>query len=541
MRKAILKSWPYLILLLIITTCAAILEGLVHIYLMNVIDIVFSGNKSLFKSEAIKLILLAILLLPTGVLMAFGKGLFKKKALVLAKEYYVNSVFKKNINEFQKENTAKYISAITNDINTIENNYITGIYEILINIIYFIVVIAIIVYVSPMALLLGLSIGIASSIISVALNKPIQKHHIQRSELYEKYTTYIKEVLSAFHIIKSNNLNSKVKKDFYDKSNSIQEKGYVIDKLETYITALQNITIYLALFILLGITSYMAIKGSISFGGVVLVINNIDRIINPVMVIGERLPKLLSTKRLFEKIDKTLENQDDYIETVELEAFKDGIEFKDVSFAYDDGYILSDVNISFKKGEKYLIIGPSGGGKSTFLKLLRKYFVPNKGKILIDGKDLKDITKESYFKHISNVEQEVFLFEDTIRNNLTLYKDYSEAEIQDAIEKTGLNDFIKSLPQGLDTMIYDNGKNISGGERSRIAIARSLLQKADILFLDEAFASLDSKTAKEIEYTLLNLKDITVVNVSHVIFRENKAKYDNVYLVKNKGIKALFN
>jgi len=88
-------------------------------------------------------------------------------------------------------------------------------------------------------------------------------------------------------------------------------------------------------------------------------------------------------------------------------------------------------------------------------------------------------------------------------------------------------------------MIYDNGKNISGGEKSRIAIARSLLQKADILFLDEAFASLDSKTAREIENTLLSLKDMTVVNVSHVIFEDNKSKYDNVYLVRDKGIKAL--
>ncbi|NLX61911.1 MAG: ABC transporter ATP-binding protein [Tissierellia bacterium] len=541
MKKAIYKSWPYLLLLLIIAVCAAILEGLVHISMMNAIDTVFSGNRALFKSQAVKLILLALLLLPAGSLLALGKGLFKKNALLSAKEYYVKGVFNKNISEFQKDNIGKYISAITNDINTIENNYVIGIYEILINIIYFIVAIGVIIYVSPMALVLGLTIGITSSAVAVILNRPIQRHHMQRSELYEKYTAYIKEVLSAFHIIKSNNLNSKVRKDFYDKSYGIQEKGYVIDKIETYITALQNLTIYISLFLLLGITSYMAIKGKITFGGVVLVINNIERIMNPVMIIGERLPKMLATKKLFEKIDESLENKDNYVETVELESFNDGIQFKDVSFAYDDGYILDNVNISLKKGKKYLIVGPSGGGKSTFLKLLRKYFLPNKGRILIDGKDLKDVRKESYFKHISNVEQDVFLFEDTLRNNISLYKDYSDEEILEAIEKAGLKDFVRSLPQGLDSMIYDNGKNISGGEKSRIAIARSLLQKSDIMLLDEAFASLDSKTAKEIENTLLNLKDITLVNVSHVVFKENRSKYDQVLLVKDKSIKPLFN
>jgi ATP-binding cassette subfamily C protein len=188
------------------------------------------------------------------------------------------------------------------------------------------------------------------------------------------------------------------------------------------------------------------------------------------------------------------------------------------------------------KGEKYLVVGPSGGGKSTLLKLLRKYFNPTKGEILIDGKNLKDIKKASYFSNISNVEQQVFLFEDTLKNNITLYKDYSQEEIDLAIKRAGLSNFVEGLQNKLDTTIYDNGKNISGGERSRVAIARGLLAKSDIIFLDEAFASLDSKVAKEIEKTLLDLDDVTIVNVSHVIFEETKERYDKVFVVKNKAI-----
>jgi ABC-type multidrug transport system fused ATPase/permease subunit len=196
---------------------------------------------------------------------------------------------------------------------------------------------------------------------------------------------------------------------------------------------------------------------------------------------------------------------------------------------------LKDIDLKIKKNGKYLIVGPSGGGKSTLLKLFRKYFNPTDGKIYLDGNDLRDVKRESYYKLVANIEQQVFIFEDTVKNNITLYKDYSEEEVNSAIDAAGLTDFVAGLPDGLNSVIYDNGKNISGGERSRIVIARALLSKASILFMDEAFASLDMERAREIEKTILGLKDITVINVSHIIFKDTKDLYDRVITVK-KGI-----
>lgn len=539
MKKSIYKALPYIILVVFIASVCAVLEGAMSISMMNTIDIATSGNKAQFKEQAIKLVIIALSILPANILLSFGKGLYKKKAIVSAKVNYVNRVFQKNINEFQRDNNAKYVSTLTNDVNTIETNYIDGIYEIVIGIIYFVVGVIVISYVSPTALGIGIGIGVISTIISILLSKPMQKHHAQRSELYEGYTSYIKEVLSAFHIIKSNNLNEKVKNDFFNNSNAIQQKGYIIDKMYTYISAIQNLNMILAFFIMLSISTYMAIKGSLTLGGVILVINNMVKIMEPIIRIGEWMPKIFATEKLFEKIEDTLENRDNYEETIVIDNFNDSIDFNNVTFGYEDENILESINLSLKKGEKYLVIGPSGGGKSTLLKLLRKYFSPKDGEILIDENNLKDVTKTSYFSHISNIEQQVFLFEDTLRNNITLYKDFSEDEIHTAIERAGLKSFVKSLPQRLDTMIYDNGKNISGGEKSRVAIARGLLQKADIIFLDEAFASLDPKIAKEIENTILNLEGITVVSVSHVIFEDTKEKYNNVFVVKNKGVYSM--
>lgn len=536
MKKSIYKNLPYLLLVITIAALCAGLEGFSSIFMMRSIDAAISVNRSLFKEEVIRLLLVALALIPATITLAFSKGLYKRKSIVSAKINYIKGVFNKNINEFQRDNNSKYVSTLTNDVNTIENNYIDGLYEVAVNMVNFVAGIIVVGFVSPIALILGTVIGVFSAVISILLSKPLQSHQTQRSELYEDYTSYIKEVLSAFHIIKSNNLNEKVRSDFYTKSYAIQHKGYIIDKIYTYILSLQDLNMNLTIYVLFGAAVFLAIKGSLTLGGVILVVNNMPKLMMPLSQMGEWMPKIFSSKKLFVKIEDTLRNIDNYKELITLEGLKDSIEFSKVSFAYEDTEVLKDISLSLKKGGKYLIVGPSGGGKSTLLKLLRKYYSPKIGSILIDGNDLKDVTKGSYFHHISNVEQQVFLFEDTVRNNITLYKDFSDEEINIAIEKAGLGDFIAGLTEGINSIIFDNGKNVSGGEKSRIAIARGLLQKADIIFLDEAFASLDSKIAKEIENTILSLENITVINVSHVIFEETKKKYSNVFMVKNKGV-----
>lgn len=536
MKKSIKKGIPYLILALLVLAIGIGLDGYISIQIMKIVDAALEGNMNLLKSISINTLILVLLCFPINILITITRGLYLNKSLVKIKIDYVDRLFHKNINEFQAENNAKYLSAMTNDMNSIEQKYLEGMHEVGASIINFLVSFAVIASVSPSALFIGIGISIISALLSMMVGKPLQRHEKQRSGLFEGYTSYIKEVLGAFQIIKANNLNEKVKEDFFNKSKDIQHKGYVIDKIYTYILSVQQFIMNGAHFGILIISVLMAIRGSITAGAVILIVNNMSRVIYPLMNLSEWFPKIFSVKSLFEKMDESLRNHDNYKETIDLDNFRNRIEFNEVSFSYEDNEVLKDVNLSLIKGEKYLVVGPSGGGKSTLLKLLRKYFNPTQGEILIDGKNLKDVKKASYFSNISNVEQQVFLFEDTLRNNITLYKDYSEEEINLAINRAGLGEFVKGLEKGLDTMIYDNGKNISGGERSRVAIARGLLSKSDVIFLDEAFASLDSRVAKEIENTLLNLDGVTVVNVSHVIFEETRDKYNKVFVVKNKGV-----
>lgn len=536
MKKSISRSWPYLLLALAVLTIVVSLEGYITIKMMTIVDAALAGQLDMLKAEAFKISIAISMTLIFGILASYTRGLYLYKSLVNIKMDYVEGLFGKNINEFQAENNAIYLSAITNDMNSIEKNYFEGIYSVGNSFIAFIVAFIVIASVSPMVLFLGASISIVSGLLAIVVAKPLQRHEKQRSDLFQGYTSYIKEVLSAFQIVKANNLDDKVREDFSNKSKDIQEKRFIIDRIHTYILSLQSFLMNGSFIVIMIITCLMALRGTITAGTVILIINNMSRVIYPLRELGEWFPKIFSVKGIFEKMDASLQNQENYLETIGMDAFNECIEFKDVSFAYGDKVVLSNINLSLKRSEKYLIIGPSGGGKSTLLKLLRKYFNPTKGQILIDGKNLKDIKKRDYFNILANIEQEVFLFEDSLRNNICLYKEYGEDEIELAIERAGLSQFVKSLPEGLDTMIYDNGKNISGGERSRVAIARGLLAKSDIIFLDEAFASLDAQVAREIEETLLELEDITIVNVSHVLFEETKDRYDKVLVVKDKSV-----
>jgi ATP-binding cassette subfamily C protein len=507
--------------------------------ILDLVNEVTSGNMSGFAAYVTDLAILLSAQIPLRLLFSFLRGRFIKNTLLKMKTEYIKKVFGKNINEFNKENNAKYISALTNDFNLIEIDYITGILKVLEGITNFLTGVIIIIIISPIILAVGIFVILVSVAISSIATRPVKKKNKERSTLLEEYSAFTKEVLSAFNIIKTNDLETRVFETFKKQSDKVQSKQYQIDKLISFVYALNNVNFGFTVFALLLTVSYLAITGIATIASVVVIIQNTFNIVGPIAELAEALPKIITSNALFEKIDASLKNIEDYKETKSFNGFKKKIELKNVSFSYDNDLVLDDITLSFEKGKKYLVVGPSGGGKSTILRLLRKYFNPAKGTILIDGVNLKDIKKVDYFNKIANIEQQVFLFEDTLKNNLTLYKNYTNQEIMDAIKRAGLEDFLKNHAEGLKYKIVDNGKNVSGGEKSRIAIARGLLNKADIILLDEAFASLDYNKAKEIEDSILALKNVTIINVSHVKIKENLVKYDIIYSVNNKAVKVL--
>jgi ABC-type multidrug transport system fused ATPase/permease subunit len=203
---------------------------------------------------------------------------------------------------------------------------------------------------------------------------------------------------------------------------------------------------------------------------------------------------------------------------------KECLKVKDLSYSYGEKEVLRGVNHSFEKGKRYAIIGKSGSGKSTLLKLLAGYYGDYTGEILVDGKS--DRICDSVF-----IQQNVFLFDDTIRNNLTMYDSYTEEELQNAIHKAGLDEVILALPEGLDTYVEENGSKFSGGERQRMAVARGILHQKSVFLVDEATSALDKENARLVEESILALEGVTSITVTHHLSPESERRYDEVIRV----------
>ena len=539
MKRIYNRTMALLMGTLLVGAIAKGVSGYMTLLTRDLVDTSLRPGMPGFQDIALRMVVFAFVLFLLETLLSFVKGYYRKKTNVNLKMYYLEKIFQKNINEFNKDSNAKYVSHMMSDLNTVDLDYIDGIFELALSVISFVITIVIIGGVSMELLVIVLVVGGLVGVLSNVLSKPIQKLYAERSGLYDKYTHYLQEVLSAFRIIRVNSLYPRVETQFSGRSEKLQEKSFEIEKKSTYIYAVQNFMINFVVLFVMVISVYYAVLGKITFGGVILILNNFSSLIGPFQRASELLPKIISTKTLFKVLDESLINQEVLNETEELQRFQEEISFEGVAFSYGENKVLEDLTLSLKKNGKYLIVGPSGGGKSTFLKLLRKYFHPQTGGIYVDGKPLNQITKESYFRHLSNVEQNVFMFDDTLRNNLTLLKDTKEEKLNEAIRRAGLTSFVENLPQGLETVIKDNGRNISGGERSRIAIARALLNESEILILDEAFQSLDYETARAIERTILDLPELTVVNVSHILIPENKNAYDEMLYVDRKRIERV--
>ena len=525
---------------LIPAALARLLSTALNVYIMLLIrdnlDAALQGELAELKTIVLPIVIAVLLFVPLDLLSAWTKGRFIRTANQLMKGRYIDRVFKKDISEFQGQHLALYLSNITNDMNSVEQRYFLSLYEIMRGAFGALGGIIILLSVHWLVAVLAFVPGAIVAVVALRSGKGLEKHEGERSDFLSQYTIYIREVLSAFRIIRNNNLEKKVSTDFGEKSTAVQNKRFELDKAETMVLMRNNLFFSLLIAVLMVSAMLTVRSGLVTTGGVILIINGYSDIINAFYGVSERLPMIRSERPVFQRMEASLENRRLDAETEDFSHFEYDLVFDRVSFAYEDNRVLENASFQLKKGGKYMLVGPSGGGKSTVLRLIRKYFNPDEGAILIDGENLRHIRRASYYAQLANVEQHVFLFDDSLRDNLTLYKDYSDEAILKAVNDAGLTDFVRRLPGGLDYRIIDNGKNLSGGERARIAIARGLIAHQDILLLDEAFASLDEHVARAIEQNLLALEDVTVISVSHVVFADTAPMYDAIFEVKRGAI-----
>ncbi|WP_391557250.1 ABC transporter ATP-binding protein [Robertmurraya sp.] len=286
--------------------------------------------------------------------------------------------------------------------------------------------------------------------------------------------------------------------------------------------------------------AWLSFSGELTYGelvGFILYVNVLFKPIDKISAIMELYPKgMAGFKRFLELIDTTPDVLDQN-DAIEMDELKGNIRFKDVNFHYDSSKsILQGINLQINKGETVAFVGPSGAGKTTICSLIPRFYDVTSGAISIDGIDIRSMTKNSLRSNIGIVQQDVFLFTGTIRENIAYGKLHaSQEEIEDAARRAHLQDFIASLPNGYETQIGERGLKLSGGQKQRLAIARMFLKNPPILILDEATSALDTETEMIIQTALSELaKNRTTLIIAHRLATIRNA--NRIVVVTEEGI-----
>lgn len=462
--------------------------------------------------------------------------LYYRRALRGYKEHAFRRITEKGIGTFQRENTSRYLSALTNDMNSIETNYLEPVFQLVTQLLSFVGSLALMLYYSPLLTCIALGLSMLPLVVSVLTGSALTKAEKQVSDQNEQFVGSLRDLLEGFTVIKSFRAEQQAQELFCKQNAELEDTrakrkrtAMLINVLAWDLTGLVQIGVFLS-------GAYMAVMGmGVTAGMVMSFVQMMNYILGPVRSVPPIIANRRAAVALIDKLADALENNTARTGKSVSAKVEKGIEVENVSFGYEEGKrVLSNVCCTFEAGKSYAVVGASGSGKSTLLNLLLGSREDYEGRILIDGEELREISPESLFDIVSVVQQNVFVFNDTIRNNITMFREFPEEDVQRAIRLSGLGALIAEKGEGY--ICGENGKGLSGGERQRISIARCLLRNTPVMLIDEATAALDAATAFSVTREIQQLQGLTRIMVTHRLEEGLMQHYDEIIVLKNGRI-----
>lgn len=449
---------------------------------------------------------------------------------------YKNKVFQsildRDYRDFSKEKSGKFISVLTENMKKIEQDYLHQYFNISKNL-------SLMIF-SLLAMFIGnwflTLLVIIASIIPMMISGFIgqKSASLQKRAVIadQKYLAKVKDILAGFLVIKSYNVKDAIFEDYSHESEKLDEIYFIKGKFDVLANVISQLSGMIVFLVAFGGGMYLVFNGYTTIGSVTAIVQLVNFVVMPLNEIGMGMSKFRegqATLNAFEVKDVT------GLQTGETkEYFDDVISFSNIDFSYPNAEekIFNHLSLKIQKGEKIAIVGMSGSGKSTLLNLLLRFYDVTSGSISIDNIDLQAISAESLYNLMTIVQQDVYIFDDTLRANITLNKSFTDEEIKQAVQQSGLESYVLENESGLQTLCGENGSNLSGGQKQRLSIARALIRKTPILLLDEATSSLDNQVTTEIENSILDIQDLTALVVTHKLNENILKKYDRILFMK---------
>ena len=525
-------------LIAIVQTVILVGANLMISWLMQKLIDVTTGTDTQFTLlQVAGLCAVCIAIFTFGMWLAYlAKPRFIAKAIGQYKEFVFQKISQKGISAFAGENTSFYISALSNDANTIETNYLSNIFFLIDDILLFIGAFALMMWYSPLLTAIGVALALLPVVASILAGNRVAEAEKKVSEKNEAYMSTLTDSLSGFSVVKSFQAEAAMCRLFAERIKEVTVAKTIRRKTAIVVQCMGLVAGVIAQFGVFIAGAALAMNGyAISAGTLIAFVNLMNYVVNPIGSVPQYLAQCKASCALIDKLADALEDNVREEGQSSKTELANGIALRDLSFGYETGKpVLQDVNFTFDAGRSYAIVGASGSGKSTLLNLLMASRSDYTGTICYDDAELKNIRSESLYELVSQVQQNVFIFNASIRDNITMFSDFPREEVDRAMELSGLSALIAQRGEGY--LCGENGSGLSGGEKQRISIARSLLKKARVLLVDEATAALDAQTAFQVSSSILDLEDMTRIVVTHALDENLLRRYDCVLTLKNGRI-----
>ncbi len=458
---------------------------------------------------------------------------FIARAMRQYKELAFQKLTEKSIASFRDESTAAYLSALTNDAASVEADYLAQQLAVITKTVTFFGALFMMLWYSP--LLTAIAVGVTALPLAASLltGGRLQAAEKQVSERNRDFTAALSDCLSGFAVVKTFKAEREIFQLFAGSNRALEQEKFSRRRLKVLIGMIGAVTGLVAQLGVFLAGAWLALSGSgLTAGTVILFVNLMNFMIGPV----SELPALLAGRRaalgLIGKLADALEKDGSAGGSRTLSRLEHGIELRDVSFGYEEGKdVLRHVSARFEAGRAYAIVGGSGSGKSTLLNLLLAENTGYRGSVLLDGTELRELSPEALYGLMSVIQQNVFVFNASIRNNVSMFREFPQEALDEAIRRAHLRELLDA--RGADYLCGENGKGLSGGEKQRVSIARSLLKKSSVLLVDEATAALDVQTAHQVSSDILDLTGMTRIVVTHSLEEALLRRYDGIFVLKN--------
>lgn len=414
--------------------------------------------------------------------------------------------------DFSEKDSGNYVSWLTNDVNGLYEQAFSSLFSGIENVATAVFSLCALCLLSPYIGIAAIVLLVLISVLPQLANKRLQRANAARSTALEISTESYKDVVMGSSIFFLSNLRSRICERIRAASEKAEQVDFQYNRTNTSVKIFIAAVSMVGQVVLLLVTLLAAALGATPAGAALSVGNLAGSFFNGAGSFVECFMTVRASKPLWEKFCTEDDGEED--RSVLLSDIPE-IKLENVSFRYEGKPIIENKSHVFRAGGKYAITGESGSGKTTLVKIILGLLPEYTGKVRYGAAEQKSVSKESLYEHIAYVEQQVYLFQDTVRFNITLGKSYSDKQIMEVVEKCRLKEWLASLPEGLDTVITENGKNLSGGQRQRLALARGLIRRVRYIIMDEGTSALDEANAVDIEKDLMDMPDIGVILITH--------------------------